>query len=263
MGRKKALCVGINDYPGTGGDLAGCVNDARDWAKALGARGYAVGLLLDKKATLAGMRKALGALVSSGAYGDDLVFTYSGHGSWQPDESGDEADKRDEMLCPHDIVKVGGLLDDELALIFGKKAQGVRLHFVSDSCHSGTVAKFAPSFEPAATPIRPRFLPPKAFLKSKTALAALDAAAGSPLAAKQAYPALLYAGCRDAEFSYDAEFGGRPNGAFTHYALEALAKRPKTPRAWMDLVRKRLPAPAYPQTPGLYGSAAAKTGPMP
>ena len=24
---KKALCVGINDYPGTSNDLAGCVND--------------------------------------------------------------------------------------------------------------------------------------------------------------------------------------------------------------------------------------------
>ncbi len=33
---KKALCIGINDYPGTGSDLAGCVNGAllrtrNDW----------------------------------------------------------------------------------------------------------------------------------------------------------------------------------------------------------------------------------------
>ena len=26
---KRALCIGINDYPGTGSDLTGCVNDAR------------------------------------------------------------------------------------------------------------------------------------------------------------------------------------------------------------------------------------------
>ncbi|WP_349769079.1 caspase family protein, partial [Zoogloea sp.] len=25
---KKALCIGINDYPGTQNDLSGCVNDA-------------------------------------------------------------------------------------------------------------------------------------------------------------------------------------------------------------------------------------------
>ena len=29
---KKALCIGINDYPGTQNDLSGCVNDANDWA---------------------------------------------------------------------------------------------------------------------------------------------------------------------------------------------------------------------------------------
>jgi hypothetical protein len=27
---KNALCIGINDYPGTQSDLKGCVNDAND-----------------------------------------------------------------------------------------------------------------------------------------------------------------------------------------------------------------------------------------
>ena len=39
---KRALCIGINDYPGTGSDLAGCVNDANDWAEALAGRGFEV-----------------------------------------------------------------------------------------------------------------------------------------------------------------------------------------------------------------------------
>ena len=39
---KKALCIGINDYPGTDSDLSGCVNDANDWAAELGGRGFAV-----------------------------------------------------------------------------------------------------------------------------------------------------------------------------------------------------------------------------
>jgi len=29
---KLALCIGINDYPGTVNDLSGCVNDAQDWS---------------------------------------------------------------------------------------------------------------------------------------------------------------------------------------------------------------------------------------
>jgi len=32
---KKALCVGINDYPYDGSDLNSCVNDARAWADLL------------------------------------------------------------------------------------------------------------------------------------------------------------------------------------------------------------------------------------
>ena len=33
---KRALCVGINDYPVRGADLKGCVNDAKAWARLLG-----------------------------------------------------------------------------------------------------------------------------------------------------------------------------------------------------------------------------------
>ena len=32
---KKALCVGINDYPYDGSDLNGCINDATGWAELL------------------------------------------------------------------------------------------------------------------------------------------------------------------------------------------------------------------------------------
>ena len=32
---KKAVCIGINNYPGIFNDLKGCVNDANDWADLL------------------------------------------------------------------------------------------------------------------------------------------------------------------------------------------------------------------------------------
>ena len=54
-----ALCIGINDYPGTDMDLAGCVNDANDWAAEFAARGFAVTTLLDAEATKAGMQRAM------------------------------------------------------------------------------------------------------------------------------------------------------------------------------------------------------------
>ena len=37
---KLALCIGINNYPGTDMDLAGCVNDANHWAAELTPRGF-------------------------------------------------------------------------------------------------------------------------------------------------------------------------------------------------------------------------------
>jgi hypothetical protein len=54
-----ALCIGINDYPGTSSDLAGCVNDAQDWAAMLTGRGFSVSTLLDGEATGKGIRTAI------------------------------------------------------------------------------------------------------------------------------------------------------------------------------------------------------------
>jgi len=61
---QRALCVGINDYPGSDMDLSGCVNDAADWRALLEARGYRVDSLLNGDATRTRMLDALRALVS-------------------------------------------------------------------------------------------------------------------------------------------------------------------------------------------------------
>ena len=39
---KRSLHIGINDYPGTGSDLSGCINDANDWREMLEARDFQV-----------------------------------------------------------------------------------------------------------------------------------------------------------------------------------------------------------------------------
>ncbi len=261
---QQALCVGINNYPGTENDLSGCVNDANDWKAELEKRGYKVTMLLDAQATRQKMVDALNTLVGSGASGDKLVFTFSGHGSWMPDDDGDDADGRDEMLCPYDIGSNQYLLDDDLADIFSKKKTGVDLYFISDSCHSGSVARFAPAMAGLPQPKFPkaRFLPPGTFLKSAGALAGMRRVALVPTTTRQKYPALLAAGCQDIQSSYDAEFNGRANGAFTYVALRALGSNPASPKAWMAEIRKHLPAPAYPQNPRLFGSQAARNGPM-
>jgi hypothetical protein len=67
-------------------------------------------------------------------------------------------------------------------------------------------------------------------------------------------------GCQDTEYSYDAWFQGRPNGAFTYVALRALKSLPAkaTYRDWYKAIRKVLPSRQYPQTPNFYGSTRMK-----
>jgi hypothetical protein len=62
---------------------------------------------------------------------------YSGHGNQVPDLDGEEPDKLDETWCLYD----GQMIDDELYRMYGALAEGVRVLILSDSCHSGTVAK--------------------------------------------------------------------------------------------------------------------------
>ncbi|MFD1691434.1 caspase family protein [Azotobacter chroococcum] len=97
---KNALCIGINDYPGTDSDLSGCVNDAHDWAAVLQGYGFNVSTLIDEQATREAMLGAIGNLIGSAQSGDTVVLTYSGHGTWLEDTDGDEPDARDEALCP-------------------------------------------------------------------------------------------------------------------------------------------------------------------
>lgn len=258
---KKALCIGINDYPGTQNDLKGCVNDANDWAAELARRGFAVTKLLDSQATKSAMSTAIRTLVGSGQDGDTLVITYSGHGTWVPDSSGDEPDGRDEALCPYDIGTNGPLLDDHIGAILTSAARGVRILLLSDSCHSGSVVRGAES-DMDPTHLRARFMPlsdwmPKEELPPTGALPRVVAGL------RRAGGDLLLAGCKDTEYSYDSRFQGRPNGAFTYYALKTLRDaRPGNYDAWFNAIRTYLPNNSAPQTPQIMGTATARRFPV-
>jgi uncharacterized caspase-like protein len=269
---KKALCIGINNYPGTDMDLRGCVNDVEDWAATLSARGFTVQKLTDAQATKAAMVAAIGGLVKGGASGDSLVITFSGHGTYAPDKNGDEPDGLDEGLCPYDIKQGNVLIDDEIHQLFAQRASGVKLLLISDSCHSGTVIRAAPA-DPEADGARPRFMPMGAWLpdselpraangKPATQVAVTSTLSPWAGAISSAGGDLLMAGCAEGpnNFSYDATIAGRPNGAFTYYALKALKKLPAstTYAAWHAEIRKSLPSASYPQTPQLFGSKTTR-----
>jgi hypothetical protein len=261
-----ALCIGINDYPGTGSDLAGCVNDASDWAAALKRRGFDVQMLLNRQATGAAIRSAIKTVVARAKPGDSVVVQYSGHGSFVPDQDGDEPDGTDECLCPYDVGRKGPITDDELFDLYSARQSGVKLLMISDSCHSGTVARFAPIITPPtikggkAPQRKVRFLPPAAYLSQRQVAKLGLRRAYRKSSPPGRYAALLISGCQDTEYSYDAYFQGRPNGAFTFVALRALAglSSKGTYQAWFKAIRKALPSQQYPQSPNLYGSSSMK-----
>ena len=265
---KRALCIGINDYPGTQMDLAGCVNDARDWADLLGTKGFEVSMLLDTQATKVNMVAAIREQIGGSQSGDSIVITYAGHGTFVPDTSGDEPDGRDEGLCPYDIRQGQVLLDDEIHALFAERKTGVRGVLISDSCHSGSVIRWAPPVADPNTP-RPRFMPPSVWMPENQLPRSGSGEVMRSVARGMAAPSwlgglslaggdLLMSGCQDHEYSYDANFGGRPNGAFTHYALKSLTED-MTYAEWYRNIRDYLPGASYPQTPQIFGSKQTKS----
>jgi hypothetical protein len=272
---KLGLCIGVNNYPGTHMDLAGCVNDADDWAVELQARGFEVTRLLDDEATKAAMVDAFRSVIGAAEKGDIVVITFSGHGTYVPDLNGDEVDGLDEALCPYDIQTGGeALIDDEIHTLFAARKPGVRLVLISDSCHSGTVTR-AVGADPDSDDLpRARFLPMGNWLppdrlprgaSGKPLSSVAVTSGGSPFvkALSRGAGDLLLAGCREGpnNFSYDARIKGRPNGAFTYYALKALKVLPAgaSYADWHAAITPTyLPSVNYPQSPQIVGNAAAR-----
>lgn len=70
---------------------------------------------------------------------DKVVISYSGHGTYIPDRNGDEADGRDECLCPSDFRTAGLIKDDDILCILRTFNPKTRIFLLVDCCHSGTI----------------------------------------------------------------------------------------------------------------------------
>jgi hypothetical protein len=263
---KKALCVGINNYPGDGSDLNGCVNDANAWATLLvehyGFPSTDVKVLLDEAAPKSAIMGGLKTLLTGASDGDVLVFTNSSHGTYIADTSGDEP-AYDEALCPYDVDQVL-IVDDELRGLFTGLAKGVSLVVISDSCHSGTVTRAAlvENIPWLRTPDdrRVRFLHP-----SLIGRAVLSNPFHATDRTKIKYPQskmkdILLSGCTASEYSYDALIEGTYHGAMTYFALKAIreAKYKLTYSQLRTRLNHLLDEAQYPQHPQLEGNSARK-----
>jgi metacaspase-1 len=261
---RKALCVGINDYPYAGNDLNGCVNDANAWAEMLTKNfnfaGADIKILLDSQATKKNMLDELKNLLAGAAQGDTLVFTNSSHGSYIAEIGGDE-EKYDEILCPYDI-DANQIVDDDLRNLFKNLPKDVSLTVILDNCFSGSGTRAAVSdlIPGMRTPDdrRVRFLSP-----ALRGLKVLENPWKAKPKTRIKYPEskmneVLLSGCSDKEYSYDAYFSGIYHGAMTYYALQAI--RSANYQLTYSQLHQRIVnlIDDYPQNPQLEGKAENK-----
>jgi len=236
---KRALCFGINNYPGTENDLSECINDAKDWAARLKELGFTAEIYLDASVTIENFTRLLSREVGLATAGDWLIIQYSGHGTYGVDINGDEGDGYDEALYLYN----GALYDDKIREILKYLQARVHIVFILDSCFSGTATR-----KPVGIPkTKIRFVQPQNLprvLKPR-----------KRMLADEEMVEILLSGCSDKESSYDATL--LSNGAFTYYALKTLELGLNF-YDWHERIRQHLPSSEYPQTPQLEGSIKNK-----
>lgn len=236
----RALIVGINEYdakPTLIPWLQGCKADAHaiyDFlTQDVGMAAGDIRLLTSPtdnpthKATRANILAGLRDFLGSAPEGSEVLFYYSGHGSYTKLASDISfGDKQGETLVPAD-ARTGGvldILDRELRWVRAELVKKqIRLTVIADSCFSGDVMRGDP--EPAG-PMVPRMISePHSPARSLASL--LDNSI--PLSDLQAlygqdddYTYSLVSGCLATQQSYEVPSGDTRRGVMTTALLNAL-----------------------------------------
>lgn len=197
---KKALLVGIN-YVNTEAELRGCVNDVNDLKEILRTKyDYSnsnITTLTDSQATRQNIMSQLTRLLQSGKSGETLFFSFSGHGYFTRDLSGDELDGKDELIVTVDRYAI---VDDELKrLIDTHLKKDVTLIALFDNCHSGTILD----------------LPYHYFQGNREIF-------HDTLSSETKGTVICLSGCRDDQVSIESYFSENFNGALTFHFIQLL-----------------------------------------
>lgn len=199
------------------GALVACKFDALDLQTLAESQGFQTRLFLSEQAASGAVIDAIPQAAQELTAGDILLLTYSGHGGQVPDQDGEEDDDMDETWCCYDRQ----IIDDELYALWAKFKPGVRIFMLSDSCHSGLVAK-APDFMKvtAEKGLRSRALPLEVqaatYREHKAFYDGLHAAHPAGDQVEIGACVILISGCKDNQSSAD----GDRNGLFTEKLLQ-------------------------------------------
>ncbi len=229
---KKGLLVGSN-YPGTPYPLQGCLNDVNFMREKLNSLAYSqVTLLSDgsqTKPTRGNVINNLLNLLATSRSGDILFFGYSGHGFYIFDKSGDERDRRDEVIVCSDQLYIS---DDELKQIIDQNLKpNTKLFCVMDACHSGSLLDLKYQWLDSSN---------------------MDKLTINNKQKETKGQVILISGCMDSQTSVDALINNTFRGAMLWSFLQVYEKNPNI--SYKDLLlqmRNVLKANKFSQTPQL------------
>lgn len=204
LSNKKALLIGMN-YPGTGYQLSGCINDINKIEQLLrSSYGFSsISKMHDTSPILPtklNILSQLALLLSTAKSGDVLFFHYSGHGAQIKDVAGDEVDLLDEVIIPSDYFTSKNIItDDEIKGVIQKNLKsGVKLFILMDCCHSGTIFDLKYNF--------------KDDWSSLVNVSSLDTLG----------EVILISGCKDPESTYDTNVNSIYQGSTTTTFLQCV-----------------------------------------
>lgn len=144
---RRALLIGINDYPDPANRLDGCVNDVFLMSQILQESTFApedIRVVLDDRATAKGIMERLHWLLDGTKPGDERVLFYSGHGAQIPAYgSQDEVDHIDECLVPYDFdwSPERAIIDKQFVELYSQLPYDSLLLAIFDCCHSGGMSR--------------------------------------------------------------------------------------------------------------------------
>lgn len=145
--RRRALLVGINDYPDPAMQLNGCVNDTYLMSAVLQECGFEaddIRLLTDRRATRDALLERLAWLTDGVKPGDERVFFYSGHGAQMPlNPTASGQGKICETLVPADFdwTLEHAFTDREFNEFYSHLPYDARFVAIFDCCHAGGMTR--------------------------------------------------------------------------------------------------------------------------
>ena len=273
---KRALLVGINDYPDPTNRLNGCINDVDQVRNLLisfgGYSASSCAALTDAAATRDAIAHHLQAMTTGLASGDRMVFFYSGHGCQMPeiDSAGNVIALHDAM-CPYDFdwTNERAIRDVDFSRIFGNVAPGAKVSWISDSCFAGGYAKLFSHFLGAFSTTIIKTIPPPPEIQAQIS-AFLQRPKPQIMrfgdVAQTLQRVSLLAACTAGQKSEDASWpGGNWEGVFTYFLADEYRNRGGATKSAQQIVadlKSSISRSGHGQTPEYHGDPTLATSPI-